>query len=93
MTVRSLVKVNLVEFIDDAAHQCSGLHVVVAILKQRLHQDRFRITGFCQLPILKSLEQRIVYKVDQFIAGDTFVIFSPIRPAQAVRDNIGVVIR
>ncbi len=37
MTVRSLVKVDLVEFIDDAAHQSSGLHVVYNILKQRLH--------------------------------------------------------
>ena len=87
VAVRGAVEVDLVEFVDDLAHEGAVFHVVEGIFKRALHDEGARAGAFFGGEFFEGWKEFVVDEVLQGIAGDAFGVRRPVAPAQFFRDG------
>ena len=93
MTILILLKVDLVNDIDDLPEQDAIFHVVVIVLKSIADNNLAHRSIFVNLNGLKGWEQLSVHEVEKRIAGErlaVLVVDRPIAPTQFLRNDGGV---
>ena len=76
------VKVDLVDAVDDLAHEGARFHVVVGVGEDFLDDIAARIAARFKGHLFQRREELIVDKVEQFASGDPLIIRRPSAPAQ-----------
>jgi hypothetical protein len=82
LALGQIVEIDLVDLVDDLAHELAGLHVVVGVLE---HVATTRRRSPC-LPgngeFLELREELVLMKAEQLVAGDAFGVGRPGAPAE-----------
>jgi hypothetical protein len=87
LAIGQVVEIDLVDAVDDLAHQLAGFHVVVGVL-EHVMDDAAAVAGMAaERQHLQRREEVVVDERDQGLAGDAFRIGRPGAPLQAWRDG------
>ena len=89
MAVVAVVEVEAVELVDDLPQLVAGLHVVIRAIEDFLHEGG-ALRGVGSFEILERGEEAVggmVDEEDEFLAGDTFGVSSPVPPLELLRDD------
>ncbi len=95
VTVLVLLKVDLVNDIDNLAEQDAVLHVVVVVLESRADNDLAHGGILIDFDGLEGREQLPVHEIQKCITGERFAILvvnGPITPTQLLRNDGGVIL-
>ena len=95
VAVLVLLKIDLINDIDNLAEQDAILHVVVVVLEGRADDDLAHGCILIDCDGLEGREQLSVHEVQKCIAGErlaVLVVDGPIAPAQLLRDDGSVIL-
>ena len=95
VTVLVLLKIDLVNDIDNLAKQDAILHIVVIVLESRADNNLAHGGVFVDFDGFEGREQLSVHEIQKRIAGECLAILvvdGPIAPAQILRDDGGVIL-
>ena len=95
MAVLVLLKIDLINDIDNLAKQDAVLHVVIVVLEGCADNDLAHGCILIDCDGLEGREQLSIHEVQKCIAGErlaVLVVDGPIAPAQLLRDDGGVIL-
>ncbi len=85
VAVFAAVEVDLIDFVDHLPEEGAVLHVVVGVLEDGAYD--FGLGAEVAVEFLQGGEEFVVDEVHEGIAGEAFVVFGPVLPAQGLGDG------